>query len=115
MIVSVNWLKKFVDITMPVDELVTLIGERLVEVEGTIDLADKYKDVIVARVVSAEKMENSDHLSLVFIDDGGAVRGVDRTDEGMVQIVCGAPNVTANAYYRERTGNTPYLIYFPSV
>ena len=95
MIVSVNWLKKFVDITMPVDELVTLIGERLVEVEGTIDLADKYKDVIVARVVSAEKMENSDHLSLVFIDDGGAVQGVDRTDEGMVQIVCGAPNVTA--------------------
>lgn len=98
MIVSVNWLKKYVDITLPVDELVTLIGERLVEVEETISLAEKYKDVVVARVVSAEKMENSDHLSLVFIDDGGVVQGIERTADGFVQIVCGAPNVVPNMF-----------------
>ena len=93
MIVSVNWLKKFVDIDMPIDELVTLIGARLVEVEGTEDLSEKYKDVIASRVVSAEKMENSDHLSVVYLDDGGVVQGVERNDQGYVQVVCGAPNV----------------------
>ncbi len=93
MIVSVNWLKKFVDIDLPIDQLVSLIGERLVEVEGIEDLSEKYKDVVVAKVVSSEKMENSDHLSLVFIDDGGVVEGVERTQEGHIQIVCGAPNV----------------------
>ncbi|UTX51616.1 phenylalanine--tRNA ligase subunit beta [Candidatus Saccharibacteria bacterium TM7i] len=93
MIISVNWLKQFVDIDMPIDELVTLIGERLVEVEGTEDLAEKYKDVVVAKIISAERVEGSDHLSLLWIDDSGVVQDVDRNEEGYVQVVCGAPNV----------------------
>ena len=35
--ISLNWLKKFVKINVPDDELVRLIGARLVEVEGVID------------------------------------------------------------------------------
>lgn len=95
MIVSVNWLKKYVDIDMPIDELVTLIGAQLVEVESTEDLSEKYKDVIIARVVSSEKMESSDHLNVVRIDDGGVVDNVERGEDGYVQVVCGAPNVRA--------------------
>ena len=57
MIISLNWLKKFVDINMPVDELVTLICARLVEIEKVIDLGAKYKDVIVAKVVEANKID----------------------------------------------------------
>jgi phenylalanyl-tRNA synthetase beta chain len=30
-----------------------------------------------------------------MIDDGGAVQGIERNDQGLVQVVCGAPNVTA--------------------
>lgn len=36
MIISTNWLKKFTDIDMPIDELATLIGARLVEIEEVI-------------------------------------------------------------------------------
>lgn len=93
MIISVNWLKKFTDIDMPIDELATLIGERLVEIEDVIDLGAKYKDVIVARVVSCEDMPDSDHLHVCRIDDGGVRQDVERDADGFVQVVCGAPNV----------------------
>jgi hypothetical protein len=51
MIISVNWLKKFTDIDMPVDELATLIGARLVEIESVENIGAKYNGVIVVRVV----------------------------------------------------------------
>lgn len=95
MIISVNWLKKFTSIDMPIDELATLIGARLVEIEEVIDLGAKYKDVIVARVVSCEPVPDSDHLNLCLIDDGGVREGVERNADGFVQVVCGAPNVRA--------------------
>jgi len=94
MIISTNWLKKFTDITMPIDELATLIGARLVEIEEVIDLSKKYEGVIVARVVECEKLEGSDHLNVTKLDDGG-VADVERDENGLVQVVCGAPNVTA--------------------
>ncbi len=95
MIISVNWLKKFTDIDMPIDDLATLIGARLVEIETIIDLGAKYKDVLVARVVECSPLEGSDHLSVVKIDDGGAAKDVERDDAGLIQVVCGAPNVRA--------------------
>ena len=95
MIISVNWLKKYVDIDLPIDELATLIGERLVEIESVEDLGAKYKDVLVAKVVECHKLEESDHLSLTKIDDGGKAEGVERDKDGLVQVICGAPNVRA--------------------
>ncbi len=80
---------------MPVDELATLIGARLVEIEEVIDLGAKYKDVLVARVVTSDKHEDSDHLNVVKLDDGGAAQGVERDENGYVQVVCGAPNMRA--------------------
>jgi phenylalanyl-tRNA synthetase beta chain len=93
MIVSVNWLKKFIDIDMPVDELATLIGERLVEIESVQDMGSKYKDVVIIRVVECGPLEGTDHLNLTKIDDGGVVKNVERDEHGLVQVVCGAPNV----------------------
>lgn len=92
MIISVNWLKQFTDIDVSIDELATLIGARLVEIEEVIDLGAKYEDVLVARVVSCEKHADSDHLSVVKLDDGGKA-DVERDEDGHVQVVCGAPNV----------------------
>lgn len=92
MIISVNWLKKFTDINLSIDELVELIGSRLVEVEGVEDLGAKYKDVLIAKVISCEPIEGSDHLSLTRLDDGGKA-DVERDADGYVQVVCGAPNV----------------------
>lgn len=93
MIISVNWLKKYTDIDVNVDELAELIGSRLVEVENVTNLGEKYKDVYVAKVVSCQRIEGSDHLSEVLIDDGSKREGVERNSEGLVQVVCGAPNV----------------------
>lgn len=95
MIISVNWLKKFTHIAVSVDDLATLIGARLVEIESVENLGEKYKDVIVAKVVECAPLEGSDHLNVTKIDDGGAAQGVERDENGLVQVVCGAPNVRA--------------------
>ena len=83
MIISVNWLKCYVDIDVSTNELVELIGERLVEVEEIIDLGEKYQGIKIVEVKTAEKVEGSDHLTKCMIFDG----------ENEHQLVCGAPNV----------------------
>lgn len=93
MIISVNWLKKFTNIDLPVDELATLIGARLVEIEEVIDYGAKFNDVVVAKVVECSPLQDSDHLNVTKIDDGGKVQNVERDENGHVQVVCGAPNV----------------------
>lgn len=93
MIISVNWLKQLTNIDVSIDELATLIGARLVEIEEVIDLGAKYKDVVVARAVSAQPLEGSDHLNIVQLDDNGVTEGIERGEDGLVQVVCGAPNV----------------------
>lgn len=95
MIISVNWLKKFTEIDGSIADLAKLIGARLVEIEDVISLDEKYKDVIVVRVVECSPVEDSDHLNLTKIDDGGVAKDVERDENGLVQVVCGAPNVRA--------------------
>ena len=83
--ISLNWLKKYVKIPEAItnEELIRLIGARLVEVEGVIDETHKYDKIYVARVESCEKIPET-HLTLCQIDVGG---------NELVQVVCGAPNV----------------------
>ena len=95
MIISVNWLKKFTEVDLPIDQLTTLIGARLVEIEDVVNLSDKYKDVLIVRVVKCAPLEGTDHLNLTQIDDGGVRRDVDRDESGLIQVICGAPNVKA--------------------
>ncbi len=85
--ISLNWLKQYVDIpeTFSNEELIQLIGARLVEVEGVIDETHKYDKIFVVKVESCEKIPET-HLSLCQINNGG---------EELVQVVCGAPNVHA--------------------
>lgn len=94
MIISVNWLKKFTDIDVSIEKLTELIGARLVEIEGFTNLTEKYKDVIVVKVVECSPVPDSDHLNLTKIDDSGRRENVERDENGLVQVVCGAPNVT---------------------
>ena len=96
MIVSFNWLKKFVKIDLSAADLAKEIGAKLVEVEGVQSLAPKYAGVKIARVKLVEKIAESDHLSLCKIDDGGANQQVERDKDGLIQVVCGAPNVKAD-------------------
>lgn len=91
--ISLNWLKKYVDIKVPDDELVRLIGARLVEVEGVIDESHKYDHIYIVRVEKAEKIPDT-HLTLCQINVGNTeIQKVEKNAEGLVQVVCGAPNV----------------------
>lgn len=93
--VSVNWMKWYggKGLEVPIDELVTKIGAQLGAVEEIIDVGAKYQGVVVAKVVSCEDHPNADRLHVCRIDDGGAVADVERGEDGLVQVVCGAPNV----------------------
>ncbi len=93
--ISLNWLKKYVDIKIPDEELVRLIGARLVEVEGVIDETHKYDNIYIVRVESAEKIPDT-HLTLCKINVGDVeVKNVPKDNDGLVQVMCGAPNVHA--------------------
>ena len=92
MLISLNWIKKYVDIDIENDELVKLIGSRLVEVEEAIDQTHKYDKIYAVEVKFCEKIEGT-HLSRCKIDDGGRADKVERDENGYVQVMCGAPNV----------------------
>ncbi len=83
MLISLNWLKQYVDINENIEELeeaLTMIGQ---EVEA-IDIKGKYLDnVYVGHIVEYGKHPDSDKLSLVKVNIG---------QEEALQIVCGAPN-----------------------
>ena len=97
--VSLNIVKQLVGIELPpVDELVTRINEQLGGVEEVIDIGKKYSDAVVVRVVSAEKHPNADKLSVCLVDDGRVVEDVERNEDGLVTVVCGAPNVHADMW-----------------
>lgn len=97
--ISLNWAQKHSSVDLlknaNVDELVRKVGSQLGEVDEVVSWAPKYEGIVVAHVVSCEKHPNADKLSICTVDDGGAVKGVERNTDGHVQVVCGAPNVRA--------------------
>lgn len=94
--ISLNRIKELVKIPAGVsdDELLTLIGSRLVEIEGVVELGPAYERVFVVKVVKCEHIEGT-HLNLCQIDDAGKAENVKRLENGLVQVVCGAPNAHA--------------------
>jgi phenylalanyl-tRNA synthetase beta chain len=91
--ISVNWLQEFTDIKLDIDELVAKIGAQLGEIEEVTALGEQYQDVVVVKVVSVKDHPDADRLHVCLVDDGGATKGVERNGDGLVQVVCGAPNV----------------------
>jgi len=82
--ISRKWLREFVDIEATdkeYDDTMTLAGQK---VETTERMDAEIKNVVVARVLSMARHENSDHMWVCQVDAG---RG------GPIQIVTGAQNV----------------------
>ena len=73
--------------------IVAKIGAQLGAVEEVIEWGKKYEGIVVATVVECEKHPNADKLHVCLIDDGGKITNVNRDDNGLVQVVCGAPNI----------------------
>jgi len=91
--VSLNWVKQFTDIDLPVKELVDRIGRQLGAVEEVIDVGKRYHGIVVVRVVDCQKHASANKLTICLVDDGGVVKKIPRDSQGYVQIVCGAQNV----------------------
>jgi len=84
--VSVNWLKKYLDINIPAEELITGLQGIGFDLESVEKQADKLRNFVIGKVIQKEKHPNADKLSLCKVDAG--------TGE-ILNIVCGAPNVDA--------------------
>ena len=85
MYISLNWLKDFVKIPAKIDaeEISKELTNHTVEVEGFINQAEQFKNVVVGRVLEVKKHPNADRLRLAVVD-------VKKTK---LNIVCGAPNL----------------------
>lgn len=86
---SINWLKDFVDLTVPAADLADRLTLAGLEVEALEEVAPDFSGVVVARVNRVEPHPQADRLRLAEVTDG-------RTT---YQVVCGAPNLTADTLY----------------
>ncbi len=79
-----SWLAEFVRLEAGVEELSARLTLAGLEVENVERVAPGFRDVVVARVLKAERHPNADRLSLCDVDAGAV---------GRFGVVCGAPNV----------------------
>ena len=96
--VSLNWAQYVSNVdlkSIPVDVMLQKIGAQLGAVEDVEYWGPRFDGIVVVKVMSCEPHPNADKLHVCRVDDGGAVKGVERGDDGLVQVVCGAPNVKA--------------------
>ena len=82
---SVNWLKKWVDTNLPVDELTSKLTASGLEVDIAEPVAAPFLNVVVAEIVSCDEHPDADKLRVCKISFGSA-------EAETVQVVCGAPN-----------------------
>lgn len=79
---TLSWLKTHLDTDASVEDICYALTDLGLEVEGVEDRAAKLADFTIGQVVSAEKHPDADRLRVCQVN----------TDEGMKQIICGAPN-----------------------
>lgn len=92
--VSLNWVQEFTDLSgVSADEILQRIGAQLGAVEEVVNIGARYDNIVVAKIVSCQKHPDADKLSVCLVDDAGVTPNVDRNADGLVQVVCGAPNV----------------------
>lgn len=87
---SYSWLKAFVDFEQSPAELRDLITSRVATVDELVALREDLEKIVIARVVEEGPHPDSDHLHVTKVDAG--------TGE-LLDVVCGAPNVTAGKLY----------------
>lgn len=87
---SYEWLRAFVPFDLTPTELRDLLTARCASVDDVVQLRRDLQDIVIARVVEAAPHPNSDHLWVTKVDAGGEVP---------VDVVCGAPTVTAGTLY----------------
>ena len=84
--VSLNWIKKYIDLPKDLTskQIAYDLTIRTVEVEDVISAKDKYHDIVVGQIKEVKPHPNADKLKLCITDIG---------KEKPVQIVCGGSNL----------------------
>lgn len=84
MFISINWIRDFVNLDgIDIKDLIYKFTMSTAEVEGIIEYGKNTRDVVVAKVLSVENVENSKKLHKLVVDIG----------DKKVNCICGAPNV----------------------
>ena len=87
---SRNWLSRYIDLPMSDDklsEILTTIGLEVEGMEQIESVKGGLAGIVVGRILTCGKHPGADKLSVTTVDLGNG--------DTPVQIVCGAPNVTA--------------------
>ncbi|MCF6221567.1 MAG: phenylalanine--tRNA ligase subunit beta [Robiginitomaculum sp.] len=82
---TLSWLKEYLNTDATIDEIVEAMTLAGLEVEEVENPAEKLSAFSIAKVISAEKHPDADRLKVCQVE----------TRDGMLQIVCGAPNARA--------------------
>jgi phenylalanyl-tRNA synthetase beta chain len=90
MLASHEWLRGFVPHSKTARELHDLLSAHVATVDAMAALRQDLAPIVIARVVEAAKHPDSDHLSITKVDAGTGT---------LLDVVCGAPNVTAGVLY----------------
>src|SRR5256714_1665073 len=86
--VPLSWLKEYVDITVPPEELAYTLTMAGLEVEAIEYIGADWGDkIITAQIVHLEKVPGSDHLTYARVITGKEEPGEE------LGIICGAPNI----------------------
>lgn len=91
--VSYSWLKQYVDFDQTPDEvgrILTSIGLEVAGVEEHESIRGGLEGLVIGKVLTCVEHTNSDHLHVTTVDLGSKF-----SPDGPLQIVCGAPNVSA--------------------
>lgn len=87
--VSLNHLKRYVDINVGVEELIEKMPLAGFEIESVTRQGEGIKRVVAAKILKITPHENSDHLQICQMDVG---------ENAPVQIVTGAQNISEGDY-----------------
>ena len=111
MLIPISWLKRYVPVDMPAQELAHRLTMAGLEIDEVREVgADWGRDkVFVGHVMAVDRHPNADRLTVPTVDLGGET----------VQVVCGGPNLAAGQkiafafagaiLYSTRTGKTQAL------
>jgi phenylalanyl-tRNA synthetase beta chain len=88
--VSYEWLRAFVPFEQSPTELRELITAHVATVDELVALRSDLGAIVIARVVEEAPHPDSDHLHVTKVDAGTGT---------LLDVVCGAPNVTAGKMY----------------
>ena len=84
--ISLNWVKRYVDLPkdLTARQIAYDLTLRTVEVESVENTKDKFHDIVVGKILEVKDHPNADSLKICITDIG---------DETPVQIVCGGENL----------------------